>query len=149
MEENKRFKNNKVITLISLCIILAVSVVYLVRDYSSIFSAFKKTITFISMRSDDTKDEDISSTIEGDASFSKVMSSIYDKYPWYKNMPINTDGYFIVWDLEKSQFRIRLKASSESSQSNKDALLSEALRHLKSVVNEDFSNYQYYVLYSD
>lgn len=87
--------------------------------------------------------------VEGDILFSLALEEIYSKYPWVKKMPIETNEYRIIWELDRNRFRIRLKISSNSPQNVKDMVLSKALNNLREVVQDDLSNHEYYVLYND
>jgi len=90
-----------------------------------------------------------SAPAQGDRVFTLLLEDIYDAHPWLNKLPIDTSEYFIVWELDNNQFRIRLKMSSQSSQAVKDALLQKALTNLKQVTNDDLTDYKYHVMYLD
>lgn len=94
-------------------------------------------------------DQNYEAPVEGDILFSLALEEIYSKYPWVRKLPIETDEYRILWELDNNRFRIRLKISSNSPQNVKDMVLSKALNNLRELIQDDLSNHEYYFLYND
>lgn len=65
--------------------------------------------------------------------YAQATIDFIKKYPWYEKMPINTQEYLIVYDLDKSSFRIVLKMSPTSPESQKNAAINSALQDIKSI----------------
>jgi|LDZU01.1.fsa_nt_gi hypothetical protein len=82
-----------------------------------------------------------------DYEYAEAMKSLFEKYPWYSKLPIDTNEYTIVWDFEVEKFRIRLKIPESSSQELKDSLIAKAVEDIKTLTGEKFAEYTYYVLY--
>ncbi|MFC1700261.1 hypothetical protein ACFLZ4_01280 [Patescibacteria group bacterium] len=85
--------------------------------------------------------------LRGDLDFSEGVKTLHKDYPWYSKLPVDTEEYVIVFDLERKEFRIRLKVPETSSQDIKDTTLNKAVSKLREITGQDFNNYTYYVLY--
>lgn len=149
-------KNSKILktaTLILLGVVALVIIIWSVQRKSTTpQSGYSKTLEVSSTQPQvvivaEGEKNDVSA--EGDVSFSLVLEELNTRYPWLNKMPIETNEYLIVWELDASRFRIRLKISSNSSQNIKNLVLSKALADLKRVIEDDPNNYEYRVLYID
>lgn len=150
MDIIKNSKTLKVIILVILSVIAVAILVWSARSKNvTTPSNYNKSIETLETKPEAVTIEESSAPGEGDVRFSQALEAINNKYPWYKYMPINTNEYLIVWELDKEQFRIRLKISSKSPQNTKDMLISKALSNLKEVLNDDLNKYKYYILYND
>ena len=74
--------------------------------------------------------EEMRQTIVGDSVFNNNVQIFYTKYPWYKKIPIETEKYFIVYDFEKTSFRIRFKGGVDV---NDAEVLKSALEDIRKI----------------
>lgn len=75
-------------------------------------------------------------------SFTKSLTNLYEEYPWYSKLPIDTNYYHIVYDFSEEKFRIRLKKILE--QNKIETVVRDANNDLKKIgVKEP---YGYYVI---
>ncbi len=79
----------------------------------------------------------------------QYWKEIYSKYPWYSKLPIEKEGYRIIWDLEEESFRIRLKISENSPQEEKNILINQAIEDIENITGEPIDKSPYYVLYEE
>ena len=79
----------------------------------------------------------------------QYWKEIYSEYPWYSKLPIEKDGYRIIWDLEKQAFRVRLKISENSPQEEKNILINQAVEDIENITGEPIDKSPYYVLYEE
>lgn len=79
----------------------------------------------------------------------QYWKEIYSKYPWYSKLPIEKEGYRIIWDLEEESFRIRLKISENSPQEEKNILINQAVEDIENITGEPIDKSPYYVLYEE
>jgi hypothetical protein len=84
---------------------------------------------------------------QDDIKFSDGVQSFLKDYPWYTKLPIDNSSYRIVYDLDKSSFRIRLKISSTSPKSQQDLLIARAIQDAKSKGIDIGTNY--YILFGN
>lgn len=83
---------------------------------------------------------------EGDMDYNNAVKKLIEKYPWYTNLPIETEDYRIVYDWELNKFRIRI-LKSNLDKNNKDLLINEAVLKLEKA--GALKPIQYYVLESN
>jgi Bacterial Ig-like domain len=62
----------------------------------------------------------------------QVIKNFVTDNPWYTSLPIDNSSYTIVYDFDKSQFRIRIKVPI-TSDSQKQDLINQALSDLKNI----------------
>lgn len=78
---------------------------------------------------------------EDDLIFGKAFAEFIQKYPWYRQLPIDNENYTIVYDFEKKAFRIRLKIQTKTPE-EKDAIVKQALADLKEIgIDTKVANY--------
>ncbi len=103
----------------------------------------------------DKKDEqnndsfDYKTMYKNEIAFSEQLELFYDEHPWYTKFPIDNNEYVIVWDLEKDQFRIRVKISRASTQDLKNNLTNKAVEEIETRLEREIEDWEYYVLYID
>lgn len=78
-------------------------------------------------------------TLPNDLEFSRGLTDLHEKYPWYSKLPIENEDYRIIYDFDTNSFRIRLL--TESTEIIKNA----ALNNLKSI-GVDITITSYYFL---
>lgn len=59
--------------------------------------------------------EELQQQTEGDLLFAEEERKFYQENPWYSKLPIVTTDYTIVYDFEKTAFRIRLTLPTGST----------------------------------
>lgn len=84
-----------------------------------------------------------------DIQFAKEWETIYREYPWYRNIPVEKEGYRIIWILKEKTFKIRLKIPENSPEEQKNRLLEKALTEIEELTGESSSKYPYYVVYTE
>ena len=93
--------------------------------------------------------EEIPVAANEDWEHAQYWKEIYSKYPWYSKLPIEKEGYRIIWDLEEESFRIRLKISENSPQEEKNILINQAVEDIENITGEPIDKSPYYVLYEE
>jgi hypothetical protein len=83
----------------------------------------------------------------GDFLFAQNSKEFYRTHPWYRSLPIETQGYLILWDFNKEQFAIQLKIKEDASPNEKGTLTSQAVQEIKNITKNEFDKYEYYILY--
>jgi hypothetical protein len=81
---------------------------------------------------------------KNDEQFAKEEEAIREAYPWFDNLPLQTDDYFVYFDAEKKSF-IALLYPKTSSQTSVDDQVTDiksriSLR-LKKLLDVDLSKY--------
>ncbi|MFH1648655.1 MAG: hypothetical protein ABIA11_02935 [Patescibacteria group bacterium] len=71
------------------------------------------------------------------------------EYPWYRDLPVETDMYIISWNLDREEFRLRLKIPENSSQETINTYTQSAVAGLKELTGELFDKYTYYIMYQE
>ncbi len=75
---------------------------------------------------------------QSDHNFGQWQTDTYTTYPWYNKLPLQSDRYFVYFDLEKKKFIGSIYAES----SERDTIINQVLTTLKSYgINTD--NYQF------
>ena len=83
---------------------------------------------------------------QADIEFNEAIENLKKDFPWYSNIPIDTDQFTIVYDYDRKQFRIRLKVPENTSAEIIDNLTKKALSALQDIdVNP--TEWGYYVLF--
>lgn len=72
-----------------------------------------------------------------------------NEHPWYRKVPIETDMYIISWNLDREEFRLRLKIPQSSSQDVISTYTQSAIAGLKELTGESFDQYNYYIMYQN
>ena len=76
-----------------------------------------------------------------DLLFGEAYKGFAEQYPWYRGLPIETVNYRVVYDFERSSFRIRIKNAGVSPQ-EEETIIKEILEALKKIgVPEPISYY--------
>lgn len=83
--------------------------------------------------------KDSAQQTENDFKYGQALKDLHQKYPWYSQLPIETNEYRIIYDFDKNSFRIRLL--TQSSESIKQA----AIDKLKEI-GVDLNKFSYYFL---
>ncbi len=115
------FKKIIIITFIASVVIIVINVIY---------GYFTKPIinqppllqnptptTFIPLDKTPSLQEQLKIQTESDKKFSDWQKGIYKNYPWYNNLPHQSDNYFIYFEKKKKKFIAYLypKTSSKTS----------------------------------
>lgn len=82
---------------------------------------------------------------EDDFLFAQAEREFYETYPWYRNLPIKTAEYVIVYNFERSAFRIRLTLGERALGAEMEAAKNRALKDLENI-GANLSKYNYYFL---
>jgi len=82
-----------------------------------------------------------------DQEFSQAVWKYIQDYPWILDLPIETKEYRVIYDLQKENFRIRLKISRNSPQDIIDNLTNKALEKIKEIYDKE--PIPYYVVFID
>lgn len=77
--------------------------------------------------------EDIRQQAKGDAIFAEDQKEWYQDNPWYAELPIVTNGFTIVYDVEEKSFRIRITLGDDATNAEINAAKQEALDDLKDI----------------
>lgn len=87
-------------------------------------------------------------TAAEDYYISRDYLNFLKQYPWYIYIPIDKPDYFISYDFEKQQFKIRLKINRGSSQQTVDRLTQQAIKDIN-MIGASTERYGYYILFQD
>ena len=74
--------------------------------------------------------------------FNQAWDKTLSQYPWYPKLPLENLQYTVVYDFEKSSFRIHVKIKSPS-EDQKNQIIQIALSAMKDI-GIDMSQYSYY-----
>lgn len=74
-----------------------------------------------------------------DYKFDQGMENLFQQYPWYSKIPIETKDYRIIYDFDKNSFRIRLLTTST------DVIKQSAINSLKAI-GVDLNKFTYYFI---
>jgi hypothetical protein len=85
--------------------------------------------------------------ISDDFEFAKHMEELYREYPWYSKLPIERDGYTLIWVVQEKAFRIIMRISEDSPEEEKKTLINQALRDIEEITGVSYENFPYYVVY--
>lgn len=108
---------------------------------------FKEEETSYDESSSESKETEFQEKISGDFELLRYNEEIDRKYPWYRKLPIEKEGYRILWEINTETFRIRLKISEDSSKEEKETLTKQALKDIESITGRSYKDYPYYVVY--
>src|SRR5438132_249205 len=61
-------------------------------------------------------DKQLINQTEADKNFSAWQKDIQTNYPWYNNLPLQEDGYFVYFDLDQKTFFAYLYPKSSKSE---------------------------------
>jgi len=64
--------------------------------------------------------------LEADKEFGQWTKDLYDAYPWYDNLPLQTEKYFVYFDIYQKKFIADIYVASEQ-----DAIKNEIQSQLK------------------
>ena len=98
--------------------------------------------------SDESREKEFQEQISGDFELLRYNEEIDRKYPWYRKLPIEKEGYRILWEINTETFRIRLKISEDSPKEEKETLTKQALKDIESITGKSYKDYSYYVVYT-
>lgn len=87
--------------------------------------------------------EEATKQAEDDILFNQEYMKFHDKYPWYRQLPIEGTHFRIIYDFTKKQFRIRLLVEPKS-EAEKEQVIKTAVAALEKTGVEP--PVQYYVL---
>lgn len=88
-------------------------------------------------------EEQIKVQEKADRDFGEWSKNLYDNYPWYNNLPLNTNDYFVYFDPDKKQFFADLypKTSSTIPQNNQVQRFKEEVTSKLQSFGIDLSKY--------
>lgn len=81
---------------------------------------------------------------QSDQSYGEYIERIYDTYPWYNKLPLQTETYFVYFSTERKRFIAKLYADTTSQQSfpaQMASLKTEVLQRLREL-GIDSDNYE-------
>ena len=81
---------------------------------------------------------DVLQQTKGEQAFNEGVQKLISAYPWFGKLPLENTLYRVVYDYERNQFRIRVKAGTSQS-----VAVNAALSALNNI---GVSNPSYYVL---
>lgn len=102
------------------------------------------TFTTSSLENVSSQDQARAQT-EADLNFSKNAEEISNSYPWRENLPLQTDDYFLYFDIEKEVFvgKIYLNNEPQASVENRINSLKEQILLRLKALGVDTSRYQF------
>lgn len=80
--------------------------------------------------------------IQADKNFSKEVDRIYKKYPWYGQFPIQTDNYFVYFDIEKGLFVAKIYDLSNNLTTSQVDAIKTTIQTRLSALGVDLSQYK-------
>ncbi len=82
---------------------------------------------------------------EADLNFAKNAEDIIRDYPWREKLPLQTEDYFVYFDIEKKVFigKIYLRSEPADSAENKIGLLKKQILASLEVLGVDLSRYRF------
>lgn len=92
------------------------------------------------------ENKSLTDTRLGDQLFSEGIKDLYEKYPWYINIPIDTNDFTIIFDFDRDEFRVRLKIQRDAPLDVKNILTQKAEGEI-SKLNAHTS--KYYIMYQE
>ncbi|MBI2430788.1 MAG: hypothetical protein HYV39_02130 [Candidatus Levybacteria bacterium] len=122
------FKKISIITFLSTVSILFIIVLF---NYFT-----KKTInqppllqnptptTFIPINTTPSIEDQLKIQTQSDKKFSDWQKDIYKNYPWYNSLPLQTDNYFVYFDLDEKKFIAYLYPKTSSKASLEEQVIS-------------------------
>jgi len=93
--------------------------------------------------SDAQQQEHIREQAQEDINFDEAIKKLQTEYPWYDDIPLETDQFTIIYNYDRKQFRIRLKISEDTNQEIIDNLTKKALTALieKNIKVDEWGGY--------
>lgn len=85
--------------------------------------------------------------LTGDYEYAMYKKGLIKKYPWYRDLPIEKDGYIVVFLTKQESFRIVLLIDKNSPEREKDNLVNQALDDIEKLTGVSYRNYPYSVDY--
>lgn len=70
-----------------------------------------------------------------DENFSSWVSSVKNSYPWYRNLPLQTEQYFLYFDLQKKGFIGKLYPKKNNVTS-----IDQQVANFKTIINNQLKN---------
>jgi hypothetical protein len=139
-------KKNKWLSILAICLILLLLSFTKTREINRVAPTTYIKTSEAERKQELTKQseipmatpEELQQTIQGDSAFNNNVQTFTAKYPWYKEIPIETDKYFIVYDFEERAFRIRVK---EGIDINDPEVLKAALASIRNIGADPTSYY--------
>ncbi len=76
-----------------------------------------------------------------DKNFSDQVAKIYSQYPWYSKLPIQTDNYFVYFDIKTKRFTAKIYDASNRLSSNDVTQIKNAVTQTLSGFGVNLSTY--------
>lgn len=89
------------------------------------------------------KSTSFSDQAENEIIFNQAWDKFNSDFPWYKNLPITTANFTIVYDFDKKAFRIHI-TKTRPTDTEITSLTNEALAELKKI-NVDMKKHSFYL----
>jgi hypothetical protein len=70
---------------------------------------------------------------KGEVSYAQGQQKLFEKYPWYGEIPITKADYLVDYDFEKESFRIALLISETSTEAEKNNVINRALQDIRDI----------------
>lgn len=84
--------------------------------------------------------------IEDDLLYAKAQKEWYQDNPWYAGLPIVTDEFTIVYDVEEKSFRIRITLEDGATNAEINAAKQEALDDLEDIGADPNTQGYYFIV---
>lgn len=101
---------------------------------------------FIPQENTNTLDGQLRIQTQADKKFSEWQKDINTKYPWYNDLPLQENEYYIYFDLDKTAFVTFLypKQSGNISIETQITKLKEKILKQLTMIGVDTKNYQFF-----
>ena len=90
--------------------------------------------------SEDKYEEEGKQQAAADLEYNSAYKEYLDAYPWNRELPLDTTEYHIIYDFDKSSFRIRFKNTTTDLKAQ-DEIVKKAIEALKKIGVEEPINY--------
>jgi hypothetical protein len=87
--------------------------------------------------------EQTSQQTEDDQLYAQTQLEFINQHPWYKELPITTQNYRIVYDFDTQSFRIRLLTPGSAEEL---AAMKQASLNSLQAIGVDLNTYSYYFI---
>ena len=77
--------------------------------------------------------------LPNDLEYSRGLTELHKKYPWYSKLPIETEDYRIIFDFDKESFRIRILSEPTS-------VIKKAATDYLTRIGVDLNKFSYYFI---
>jgi len=149
----KIIKNKKIIKYLIIIFILAILFVLIISyknspkngtEYKIYEEERKKTEE---SNTAPTTTEPITEKLTGDYEYAIYKRNLIKEYPWYRSLPIEKEGYTVVFLTKQKSFRIVLLINKSSPEQEKNNLINQALDDIEKLTGVSYKNYPYFVDY--